>query len=183
MLDASGKLTRIELFFVDAFADDGVFLTFGFRIDIRIVIVIIKSFLHKNPFVLAVQIRSHYIRIDCLLVLQISLVIDIQRRDQYFGGGKVGYGVGGVSFIQCTDSVRHGTGSIAVLISESNIEKLLVIILITVIEVEVKVIVLYFSWFSHLSVLLIGLREVETFIVFARPLQISLSPIYGSAEL
>ena len=183
MLDTSGKLTRIELFFVDTFSNDGVLLTFGFRIDIRIVIVIIKGFLNKSPFILAVQIRSHYICIDCLLVFQISLVIDIQRRDNYFGGRKVGYGVRGVSFIQCTDSVRHGTGSIAVLISESNIEKLFVIILVAVIEVEVKVIILYFGRFSHFSALLISLREVETFIVFACPLQISLSPIYGSAEL
>ena len=30
MLDTSGKLTCIELFFVDTFADDGVLLTFGF---------------------------------------------------------------------------------------------------------------------------------------------------------
>ena len=182
MLDTSGKLTRIELFFVDTFSNDGVLLTFGFRIDIRIIIVIIKCFLNKSPFILAVQIRSHYIRIDCLFVFQISLVIDIQRGDKYFGGRKVGYGVGGISFIQCTDSVRHGTGSITVLVSESNVEKLLVIILIAVIEIEVKVIILYFSRFSYFSILLISLWEVETFIVFARPLQISLSPIYGSAE-
>ena len=53
MLDTSGKLTRIELFFVDTFSNDGVLLTFGFRIDIRIVIVIIKGFLNKSPFILA----------------------------------------------------------------------------------------------------------------------------------
>ena len=68
------------------------------------------------------------------------------------------------------------------MVSESNVEKLLVMILVTVIEVEVKVIVLYFCRFSYLSILLISLREVETFIVFACPLQISLSPIYGSTE-
>ena len=172
MLDTSGKLTCIELFFVDTFADDGVLLTFGFRIDIRIVIVIIKGFLNKSPLVLAVQIRSHYIRIDCLFVFQISLVIDIQRGDQYFGGRKVGYGVGGISFIQCTDSVRHGTGSITVLVSESNVEKLLVMILVTVIEVEVKVIVLYFSRFSYLSDKLPGSGNFHSFRVSTSDLSV-----------
>lgn len=140
------------------------------------------SFLHERPLILAVQIRTYCVHIDCLLVFQVSLVVDVQRRNSHFGRGEVGYGVGRFPFVQRANSVRHGMGSIVVFVSDGDIEKLLIIVLATIVQVEVEVVVLYPGRFTNFLVFLIHLRKAETLIGFACPLQVPSSPIGGSAD-
>ena len=176
MLHAGRELASPQGRFVDGFADDGILVAFGLRV-----------YLHGSPsrlghristLVVTFQVSTHHIEIKMLVVLQVQLIIDIERRDVCFRLLTILHLVFLILLMKDGISIREAVWNVLCIVAESDVQHALFAIGVIVVERSRDVIV--FDSIGSRHGLAVGndlIWIIKHFFILAIPFQVPSAPL------
>ena len=120
MLQAGRKFSTPQRTFIDGFTNQGILISLGLREDTDRCLSLLRY--RVSTLTAAIQVSSHHIEIQVLAVLQVQLIINVERRDICFCLLPVFHLIHPVLLIQDAVPVGKGVRNILDTVAESDVQ-------------------------------------------------------------
>ena len=181
VLHAYGELASPQRTLVDGFANYRILVALGLREYLYRCLSLFRhgiSALHTTS-----QISTHHIEVQMLLILQIQLIVDIERRNAGAGRFAILHLIHPVFLIKETVSVGKGVRDVLDIVSNCNVQHALFAIGKVIVERSGDIIVFDTIGGSYEFLIINNLiRIIKHLLILPIPLQVTTAPLHQGRE-